>query len=263
MKETIIIMNRELLQMSELILSANRFFQTSDEYDCVNLTDIRSLVFDFESAGTQNRTVADGTAAWERELIARGAKKLFLFVQPSVSDLQTLALANGVEKMGMVSVYETHSSMWLRNWKFDDESKQWDIGYREYSNPTGRMFEIDNDKYYMRVSFLKETLLEIKTIAETFGLSEWAERFDRGYRLIDGATLPPAAELPLKEFLRDEACAQIIDALTWSWVFGGQGSWTDEALARAKELDKEEAYRKLTYALYQNCLYSLMYCINL
>jgi hypothetical protein len=106
--------------------------------------------------------------------------------------------------------------------------KQWVIVYREYSNPTGRMFEIDNDKYYMRVFFLKETLLEIKTIAETFGLSEWAERFDRGYRLIDGATLPPAAELPLKEFLRDEACAQIIDALTWSWVFG------DRAVGRMK-----------------------------
>ena len=66
-----------------------------------------------------------------------------------------------------------------------------------------------------------------------------------------------------KSLLKVEDCAAIIDALSWAWVFLGEGWWTDVPAAVAREKDRTEQYETLTYALYQNCLYSLMYCVNI
>ena len=258
-------MNRELIQLSELVLGANHYLKTGDDFDGTTHDHIRSVTFEFapqlQSGG--DRQIVSGVSAWMKELGVRKTQKVYLFTQPSKEDVETVSSANGAQKWGFVTVDETKSAMWVRNWVLDEETEQWDVTYTEFPAPSGKVFSLDNNKYYMRVSFLKETLMEIGKLAAELGLDDWAEHFSNGYKILNGESVQPYINLPFKSLLKVEDCAAIIDALSWAWVFLGEGWWTDAPAAAAHEKDRTEEYETLTYALYQNCLYSLMYCINI
>ncbi len=264
-------MNGELAQNIALIAHGNVFLSglgSLEELTVTNSTFQYVYAVEFVRIATrlifrrQETVIAAGTADWFQQLKREGVNRLSLFVgRPFPGKLLphvSVAFARR-QCWGILAGGEKKAQLWSSSWQCEQPGtrKPWKVTYA--ANRRSRRGLRRAPDLVRRSAELAERLREIKTFAETQGLRDWAEWFERALlRLGDPSAairyhpdlLPTCGYSPLAR--------EVVAAAVEAWVFGGMGSWNDLSIPAAKHL----TYQRLSARLYDAVLLAIQDGVN-
>lgn len=123
-------------------------------------------------------------------------------------------------------------------------AKIWRSSYLRQDEPALPPFDADLDG---AAQALQSALEDIAAFATAAGADGWTESaFTPALELLDGkrGVDPDRSRLDFKPFVRTPLTGRVLNAAMAAWVFGGMGSWNDQAL------EPKEEYERVSGALY-------------
>lgn len=247
-------MNGELMNMIQLTLSAKYYIRTGKNEKSLNSgNQIGNMTFVFAQQDFGKKAEAAEAASrdeWLKMLAERGAEDVKLIVIDEIDDIDKLAFANAMPCF-MFCFYDGGITRWNKRWIFNNDSKKWDILFTESvcrDTPPGK-------PEFSDVSQPMATLLErLRALAQKLGLSEFSMKFEAAQgalqaNFVNGDMMSPANH-------------RLLQAAVEAYVFGGMGSWNDNAKAVAEKKGLSKEYNNLTNDLYRGIALSCMYAVN-
>jgi hypothetical protein len=175
----------------------------------------------------------DGTAAWFRSLRQSGAKRVSLVFSHGEEDMSPRFATAFSEAGGWGLVSDARKPvLWFA---------EWDVGDRE--DPDGRIWKITlmGEKSALRAPVadiqssaaeLRAALTDLGQFAASHDGQAWADVMKRAIAQLDDPhpecayypEMVPPGSLRLEQM-------QLLSAATHGWVFGGMGSWNDNAVS--------------------------------
>ena len=252
-------MNGELLQMMQLVVTANHYLKTGEFIDCVSYAHVGSLDFIVERrlfGFWKSKKTLNSVKEWTQWLRSNQVREIFLLLGWRDGDRIRSAFANGVDQWEIVCCFKDYVMMWETWIQFNENQQNWKYIYQanhiEVANSESPPMENN-------LTVLIGALKEIELLAEKLELVAFARCFSNAWRILEGESIAPTYEVDWHGLL-DQERKSIFEALTWAWVFGGMGSWNDGISFAAEEKGLKEEYDLLSGTLYQEILKALIYC---
>lgn len=248
-KEIVINMNIELLDMSRMTIMAKHYIKNGQFAAALSRSSsIDHRLFRFAPEGDEAPFETESCEEWLAELSRRGAQDFKLIV-PVKLDSERLDRVNGI-RCGIICFYGDRATSWNKQWSYDPIKEKWNVQLIEF--PVNEM----HDKPVLEdVSESMVTLLErIRALAQKLQLSEFSFRFSAALKALQ-------ADLVEADIIQP-AHRRLLQAAIEAYVFGGKGSWTDTAKFVAAGKGLTEEYEYLTKELYSGIALSIMYAVN-
>ena len=250
-------MNGEVFNACIIVASIKQALRSNLELNYKGEKYIKSLAFDYILEDEQEKRDQTSINEWFKHAKKLGLSDVRFATNLAVSSKErSLQGFSNVSHKSIICIYKDKMSYFVPYWSFEEDKRGWDIVYKEFSldgTPEIQKFS-DNTLEF------KDILTRIATFADEIECENFGDCFRKGLKALNepenieqnvlNAPLMPKLNLALF------AAASAAD------VFGGMGSWNDDAAGWAQHKKRGKEYDELSSELFTQMRKATLFAIN-
>ena len=250
-------MNGEVFNACIIVASIKQALRSNLELSYKGEKYIKSLVFDYILESNQEKREQASINEWFKH-----AKKLGLCDVKFATNLalsskeRSLQGFSNVSYKSIICIYKDKMSYFVPHWSFEEDKKGWDIVYKEFSldgTPEIQNFS-DNTLEF------KDILTRTSKFADEIECENFGDCFRRGLKALNE---PENIEQNiLNAPFMPKLNLALFTAASAADVFGGMGSWNDDAAGLAQHKRRGKEYDELSSELFTQMRKATLFAIN-
>ena len=250
-------MNGEVFNACIIVASIKQALRSNLELSYKGEKYIKSLVFDYILESNQEKREQASINEWFKH-----AKKLGLCDVKFATNLalsskeRSLQGFSNVSYKSIICIYKDKMSYFVPHWSFEEDKKGWDIVYKEFSldgTPENQNFS-DNTLEF------KDILTRTSKFADEIECENFGDCFRRGLKALNE---PENIEQNiLNAPFMPKLNLALFTAASAADVFGGMGSWNDDAAGLAQHKRRGKEYDELSSELFTQMRKATLFAIN-
>ena len=245
-------MNGEVFNSCIIVASIKQALKSNLELNYKSEKYIKSLVFDF-ILGDEPASINE----WFKHALKLGLSDVRYATNLTVSsEERSLQGFSNVSYKSILCIYKDKMSYLVPHWSFEEDKKGWDIVYKEFSldgTPEIQKFS-DNTLEF------KDILTRISKFADEIECENFGDCFRKGLKALNE---PEKIEQNiLNAPLMPKLNLALFTAASAADVFGGMGSWNDDAAGWAQHKKRAKEYDELSSELFTQMRKATLFAIN-
>ena len=250
-------MNGEVFNACIIVASIKQALRSNLELDYKGEKYIKSLVFDYILEGDQEKREQASINEWFKHALKLGLSDVRYATNLTVSsEERSLQGFSNVSYKSILCIYKNKMSYLVPHWSFEEDKKGWDIVYKEFS--LNGMPEIQ--KFSDNTLEFKDLLTKIAKFADEIECDNFGDCFREGLKALNE---PEKIEQNiLNAPLMPKLNLALFNAASAADVFGGMGSWNDDAAGWAKRKKRDKEYDELSGELFTQMHKATLFAIN-
>ena len=245
-------MNGEVFNSCIIVASIKQALKSNLELNYKSEKYIKSLVFDF-ILGDEPASINE----WFKHALKLGLSDVRYATNLTVSsEERSLQGFSNVSYKSILCIYKDKMSYLVPHWSFEEDKKGWDIVYKEFS--LNGMPEIQ--KFSDNTLEFKDILTRISKFADEIECENFGDCFREGLKALNE---PEKIEQNiLNAPLMPKLNLALFNAASAADVFGGMGSWNDDAAGWAQHKKRAKEYDELSGELFTQMHKATLFAIN-
>ena len=250
-------MNGEVFNACIIVASIKQALKSNSELNYKSEKFIKSLVFDFILGDEPEKREQASINEWFKHALKLGLSDVRYATNLSVtSEERSLQGFSNVSYKSILCIYKDKMSYLVPHWSFEEDKKGWDIVYKEFS--LNGMPEIQ--KFSDNTLKFKDLLIKIAKFADEIECENFGDCFREGLKALNE---PEKIEQNiLNAPLMPKLNLALFNAASAADVFGGMGSWNDDAAGWAKRKKRDKEYDELSGELFTQMHKATLFAIN-
>ena len=250
-------MNGEVFNACVIVASIKQALKSNSELDYKDEKYIKSLVFDYIFKGDQEKREQASINEWFKQAKKLGLSDVRYATNLSVSsEERSLQGFSNVSYKSIICIYKDKMSYLVPHWSYKEDKRGWDIVYKEFS--LNVMPEIQ--KFSDNTLEFKDILTKIAKFADEIECENFGDCFRKGLKALNE---PEKIEQNiLNAPLMPKLNLALFNAASAADVFGGMGSWNDDAAGCAQHKKREKEYDELSGELFTQMRKATLFAIN-
>lgn len=250
-------MNGEVFNSCIIVASIKQALKSNLELNYKSEKYIKSLVFDFILGDEPEKKEQASINEWFKHALKLGLSDVRYATNLSVtSEERSLQGFSNVSYKSILCIYKDKMSYFVPHWSFEEDKKGWDIVYKEFS--LNGMPEIQ--KFSDNTLEFKDILTRISKFADEIECENFGDCFRKGLKALNE---PEKIEQNiLNAPLMPKLNLALFNAASAADVFGGMGSWNDDAAGWAKRKKRDKEYDELSAELFTQMHKATLFAIN-
>ena len=250
-------MNGEVFNSCIIVASIKQALKSNLELNYKSEKYIKSLVFDFILGDEPEKKEQASINEWFKHALKLGLSDVRYATNLSVtSEERSLQGFSNVSYKSILCIYKEKMSYFVPHWSFEEDKRGWDIVYKEFS--LDGMPEIQ--KFSDNTLEFKDILTRISKFADEIECENFGDCFREGLKALNE---PEKIEQNvLNAPLMPKLNLALFNAASAADVFGGMGSWNDDAAGWAKRKKRDKEYDELSGELFTQMHKATLFAIN-
>ena len=250
-------MNGEVFNACIIVASIKQALRSNLELDYKGEKYIKSLVFDYILEDEQEKREQASINEWFKHAKKLGLSYVRFATNLTISSKErSLQGFSNVSHKSILCIYKDKMSYFVPHWSFEEDKKGWDIVYKEFS--LNGMPEIQ--KFSDNTLEFKDILTRISKFADEIECENFGDCFREGLKALNE---PEKIEQNiLNAPLMPKLNLALFNAASAADVFGGMGSWNDDAAGWAKRKKRDKEYDELSAELFTQMRKAILFAIN-
>ena len=250
-------MNGEVFNTCIIVASIKQALRSNLELNYKSEKYIKSLVFDYILEDEQEKREQASINEWFKYAKKLGLSDVRFATNLTVSSNErSLQGFSNVSYKSILCIYKDKMSYLVPHWSFEEDKKGWDIVYKEFS--LNGMPEIQ--KFSDNTLEFKDLLIKIAKFADEIECENFGDRFREGLKALN--ELEKIEQNILNAPLMPKLNLALFNAASAADVFGGMGSWNDDAAGWAKRKKRDKEYDELSGELFTQMHKATLFAIN-
>ena len=250
-------MNGEVFNTCIIVASIKQALRSNLELDYKGEKYLKSLVFDYILEDEQEKREQANINEWFKHAKKLGLSNVKFATNLMVSSKErTLQGFSNASHKSILCIYKDKMSYFVPHWSFEEDKKGWDIVYREFSlNGTPEI-----QKFSDNTLEFKDILIRITKFADEIECENFGDCFRKGLKALNE---PENIEQNiLNAPLMPKLNLALFTAASAADVFGGMGSWNDDAAGLAQHKRRGKEYDELSSELFTQMRKATLFAIN-
>ena len=250
-------MNGEVFNSCIIVASIKQALKSNLELNYKSEKYIKSLVFDFILGDEPEKREQASINEWFKHALKLGLSDVRFATNLAVSSKErTLQGFSNASHKSILCIYKDKMSYFVPHWSFEEDKKGWDIVYREFSlNGTPEI-----QKFSDNTLEFKDILIRITKFADEIECENFGDCFRKGLKALNE---PENIEQNiLNAPLMPKLNLALFTAASAADVFGGMGSWNDDAAGLAQHKRRGKEYDELSSELFTQMRKATLFAIN-
>ena len=250
-------MNGEVFNSCIIVASIKQALKSNLELNYKSEKYIKSLVFDFILGDEPEKREQASINEWFKHALKLGLSDVrYATNLTASSEERSLQGFSNVSYKSILCIYKNKMSYLVPHWSFEEDKKGWDIVYKEFS--LNGMPEIQ--KFSDNTLEFKDILTRISKFADEIECENFGDCFRKGLKALNE---PEKIEQNiLNAPLMPKLNLALFNAASAADVFGGMGSWNDDAAGWAKRKKRDKEYDELSAELFTQMHKATLFAIN-
>jgi len=250
-------MNGEVFNSCIIVASIKQALKSNLELNYKSEKYIKSLVFDFILGDEPEKKEQASINEWFKHALKLGLSDVRYATNLSVtSEERSLQGFSNVSYKSILCIYKEKMSYFVPHWSFEEDKRGWDIVYKEFS--LDGMPEIQ--KFSDNTLEFKDILTRISKFADEIECENFGDCFREGLKALNE---PEKIEQNvLNAPLMPKLNLALFNAASAADVFGGMGSWNDDAAGWAQHKRRGKEYDELSSELFTQMRKATLFAIN-
>ena len=250
-------MNGEVFNSCIIVASIKQALKSNLELNYKSEKYIKSLVFDFILDDEPEKREQASINEWFKHALKLGLSNVRYATNLTVSsEERSLQGFSNVSYKSILCIYKNKMNYLVPHWSFEEDKKGWDIVYKEFS--LDGMPEIQ--KFSDNTLEFKDLLTKIAKFADEIECENFGDCFRNGLKALNE---PEKIEQNiLNAPLMPKLNLALFNAASAADVFGGMGSWNDDAAGWAKRKKRDKEYDELSAELFTQMHKATLFAIN-
>ena len=250
-------MNGEVFNACIIVASIKQALRSNLELNYKGEKYIKSLVFDYILEDDPEKREQTSINEWFKHAKKLGLSDVRYATNLTVSsEERSLQGFSNVSYKSILCIYKNKMSYLVPHWSFEEDKKGWDIVYKEFS--LNGMPEIQ--KFSDNTLEFKDLLTKIAKFADEIECDNFGDCFREGLKALNE---PEKIEQNiLNAPLMPKLNLALFNAASAADVFGGMGSWNDDAAGWAKRKKRDKEYDELSGELFTQMHKATLFAIN-
>ena len=250
-------MNGEVFNACIIVASIKQALRSNLELDYKGEKYIKSLVFDYVLGDEPEKREQASINEWFKHALKLGLSDVRFATNLTISSKErSLQGFSNVSYKSILCIYKDKMSYFMPHWSFEEDKKGWDIVYKEFSlkgTPEIQKFS-DNTLEF------KDILTRTSKFADEIECENFGDCFRKGLKALNE---PENIEQNiLNAPLMPKLNLALFNAASAADVFGGMGSWNDDAAGWAKRKKRDKEYDELSGELFTQMHKATLFAIN-
>ena len=250
-------MNGEVFNACIIVACIKQALRSNLELDYKGEKYIKSLVFDYILENEQEKREQASINEWFKHAKKIGLSDVRFATNLTVSSNErSLQGFSNVSYKSILCIYKDKMSYFVPHWSFKEDKRGWDIVYKEFSldgTPEIQKFS-DNTLEF------KDILTRTSKFADEIECENFGDCFRKGLKALNE---PEKIEQNiLNAPLMPKLNLALFNAASAADVFGGMGSWNDDAAGWAKRKKRDKEYDELSAELFTQMHKATLFAIN-
>ena len=250
-------MNGEVFNSCIIVASIKQALRSNLELSYKGEKYIKSLIFDYILEDDPEKREQASINEWFKHAKKLGLSDVRYATNLSVtSEERSLQGFSNVSYKSILCIYKDKMSYFVPHWSFEEDKKGWDIVYKEFS--LNGMPEIQ--KFSDNTLEFKDLLTKIAKFADEIECENFGDCFRKGLKALNE---PENIEQNiLNAPLMPKLNLALFTAASAADVFGGMGSWNDDAAGLAQHKKRGKEYDELSSELFTQMRKATLFAIN-
>jgi len=253
-------MNGEVFNSCIIVASIKQALKSNLELNYKSEKFIKSLVFDYVLGDEPEKREQASINEWFKHALKLGLSDVRYATNLTVSsEERSLQGFSNVSHKSILCIYKDKMSYLVPHWSFKEDKKGWDVWeivYKEFS--LDGMPEIQ--KFSDNTLEFKDILIRISKFADEIECENFGDCFKKGLKALNE---PEKIEQNiLNAPLMPKLNLALFDAASAADVFGGMGSWNDDAAGWAQHKRRGKEYDELSSELFTQMRKATLFAIN-
>ena len=250
-------MNGEVFNACIIVASIKQALKSNLELYYKGEKYIKSLVFDYILEDEQEKREQTSINEWFKHALKLGLSDVKFATNLAVSSKErSLQGFSNVSYKSILCIYKDKMSYFVPHWSFEEDKRGWDIVYKEFSLDS--VPEIQ--KFSDNTLEFKDILTKTSKFADEIECENFGDCFRRGLKALNE---PENIEQNiLNAPLMSKLNLALFTAASAADVFGGMGSWNDDAAGWAKRKKRDKEYDELSAELFTQMRKATLFAIN-
>ena len=250
-------MNGEVFNACIIVASIKQALKSNLELDYKGEKYIKSLVFDYILEDDPEKREQASINEWFKHAKKLGLSDVRFATNLAISSKElSLQGFSTLSNKSIICIYKDKMSYFVPHWSFEEDKKGWDIVYKEFS--LNGMPEIQ--KFSDNTLEFKDILTKIAKFADEIECENFGDCFRKGLKALNE---PEKIEQNiLNAPLMPKLNLALFNAASAADVFGGMGSWNDDAAGWAKRKKRDKEYDELSAELFTQMHKATLFAIN-
>ena len=250
-------MNGEVFNACIIVASIKQALRSNLDLNYKDEKYIKSLVFDYILEDDPEKREQASINEWFKHAKKLGLSDVRFATNLTVSSKErSLQGFSNVSYKSILCIYKNKMSYLVPHWSFEEDKKGWDIVYKEFS--LNGMPEIQ--KFSDNTLEFKDILTRISKFADEIECENFGDCFRKGLKALNE---PEKIEQNiLNAPLMPKLNLALFNAASAADVFGGMGSWNDDAAGWAKRKKRDKEYDELSAELFTQMHKATLFAIN-
>ena len=250
-------MNGEVFNACIIVASIKQALRSNLELNYKGEKYIKSLVFDYILEDDPEKREQTSINEWFKHAKKLGLSDVKFATNLTVSSKErSLQGFSNVSYKSILCIYKNKMSYLVPHWSFEEDKRGWDIVYKEFSldgTPEIQNFS-DNTLEF------KDILTRTSKFADEIECENFGDCFRKGLKALNE---PENIEQNiLNAPLMPKLNLALFTAASAADVFGGMGSWNDDAAGLAQHKRRGKEYDKLSSELFTQMRKATLFAIN-
>ena len=250
-------MNGEVFNSCIIVASIKQALKSNLELNYKSEKYIKSLVFDFILGDEPEKREQASINEWFKHALKLGLSDVRYATNLTVSsEERSLQGFSNVSHKSILCIYKDKMSYFVPHWSFEEDKKGWDIVYKEFSlNGTPEI-----QKFSDNTLEFKDILTRTSKFADEIECENFGDCFRNGLKALNE---PENIEQNiLNAPLMPKLNLALFTAASAADVFGGMGSWNDDAAGWAQHKRRGKEYDELSSELFTQMRKAMLFAIN-
>ena len=253
-------MNGEVFNACIIVASIKQALRSNLELNYKSEKFIKSLVFDYVLGDEPEKREQASINEWFKHALKLGLSDVRYATNLTVSsEERSLQGFSNVSYKSILCIYKDKMSYFVPHWSFKEDKKGWDVWeivYKEFS--LDGMPEIQ--KFSDNTLEFKDILTRISKFADEIECENFGDCFRKGLKALNE---PEKIEQNiLNAPLMPKLNLALFTAASAADVFGGMGSWNDDAAGWAQHKKRAKEYDELSSELFTQMRKATLFAIN-
>ncbi|WP_103649634.1 hypothetical protein [Campylobacter concisus] len=250
-------MNGEVFNTCIIVASIKQALKSNLELDYKGEKYIKSLVFDYILEDDPEKREQASIKEWFKHAKKLGLSDVRFATNLTVSSNErSLQGFSNVSHKSILCIYKDKMSYFVPHWSFEEYKKGWDIVYKEF----GLDGTPEIQKFSDNTLEFKDILTRTSKFADEIECKNFGDCFRKGLKALNE---PENIEQNvLNAPLMPKLNLALFNAASAADVFGGMGSWNDDAAGWAQHKKRGKEYDELSSELFTQMRKATLFAIN-
>ena len=250
-------MNGEVFNACIIVAFIKQALKSNSELNYKSEKFIKSLVFDYVLGDEPEKREQASINEWFKHALKLGLSDVRYATNLTVSsEERSLQGFSNVSYKSILCIYKDKMSYFVPHWSFEEDKKGWDIVYKEFNlNGTPEI-----QKFSDNTLEFKDILTRSSKFADEIECENFGDCFRKGLKALNE---PENIEQNvLNAPLMPKLNLALFTAASAADVFGGMGSWNDDAAGWAQHKKRGKEYDELSSELFTQMRKATLFAIN-